>query len=190
MSEPSARRRASRSSGFSSRSKSTATPEQRSPTRSKRDPRWSTIAALSWPLKVGAPRGSLEVCRGGSGASTSTLAGRRKRKADTGVLRCVPGADGGSCRRLSVRRCFGVLAGARPTDHSSSRKDGEVDEGADGVRASESGVVLPRGAGAVAIFDETTDAIRAVLDIRKAVRPLGVELRSGVHFGHCWQADE
>jgi class 3 adenylate cyclase len=46
------------------------------------------------------------------------------------------------------------------------------------------------GDGFFAIFDETTDAIRAALDIRKAVRPLGVELRSGVHLGHCWQADE
>jgi class 3 adenylate cyclase len=46
------------------------------------------------------------------------------------------------------------------------------------------------GDGFFAIFDETTGAIRAALDIRKAVRPLGVARRSGVHLGHCWKADE
>lgn len=46
------------------------------------------------------------------------------------------------------------------------------------------------GDGFFAIFDETADAIRAARDIRQAVRPLGLELRSGVHLGHCWKADE
>ena len=45
------------------------------------------------------------------------------------------------------------------------------------------------GDGVFAIFDETDDAIRCALDIREAVRPLGLELRAGVHLGHCWNAD-
>jgi class 3 adenylate cyclase len=45
------------------------------------------------------------------------------------------------------------------------------------------------GDGVFAIFDETDDAIRCALDIREAVRPLGLELRAGVHLGHCWSAD-
>lgn len=45
------------------------------------------------------------------------------------------------------------------------------------------------GDGVFAIFDETDDAIRCALDIRDAVRPLGLELRAGVHLGHCWNAD-
>jgi class 3 adenylate cyclase len=44
--------------------------------------------------------------------------------------------------------------------------------------------------GFFAIFDETSDAIHAAHDIRNAVRPLGIELRAGVHLGHCWRADE
>jgi class 3 adenylate cyclase len=45
------------------------------------------------------------------------------------------------------------------------------------------------GDGFFAIFDETDDAIRCALDIRESVRPLGLELRAGVHLGHCWKAD-
>ena len=46
------------------------------------------------------------------------------------------------------------------------------------------------GDGFFAIFDETADAIRCALDINGSVRGLGFELRSGVHVGHCWKADE
>jgi class 3 adenylate cyclase len=46
------------------------------------------------------------------------------------------------------------------------------------------------GDGFFAIFDETADALRCTFDIRASARPLGVELRSGVHLGHCWKADE
>ncbi len=46
------------------------------------------------------------------------------------------------------------------------------------------------GDGFFAIFDETGDAIRCALDIGGSVRELGFELRSGVHLGHCWKADE
>ena len=46
------------------------------------------------------------------------------------------------------------------------------------------------GDGFFAIFDESADAIRCALHIRESVKPLGVELRSGVHLGHCWKADE
>ena len=46
------------------------------------------------------------------------------------------------------------------------------------------------GDGFFAIFDEIGDAIGCALDIRVSVHPLGFELRSGVHLGHCWKADE
>ena len=46
------------------------------------------------------------------------------------------------------------------------------------------------GDGFFAIFDETTDAIRCALDIGRSVEQLGLVLRSGVHLGHCWNADE
>ena len=46
------------------------------------------------------------------------------------------------------------------------------------------------GDGFFAIFDEIPGALRSALDIRGAVQPLGLELRSGVHLGHCWKADE
>jgi MGT family glycosyltransferase len=46
------------------------------------------------------------------------------------------------------------------------------------------------GDGFFAIFDETADAIRCALDSRLSAGRLGLELRSGVHVGHCWQADE
>jgi class 3 adenylate cyclase len=46
------------------------------------------------------------------------------------------------------------------------------------------------GDGFFAIFDETADAIRSALALRLAARRLGLELRSGVHLGHCWKADE
>jgi MGT family glycosyltransferase len=46
------------------------------------------------------------------------------------------------------------------------------------------------GDGFFAIFDEAADAIRCALDIRESAGRLGLELRSGVHLGHCWRADE
>ena len=46
------------------------------------------------------------------------------------------------------------------------------------------------GDGFFAIFDETADAIRCALEIGRSVERLGLELRSGVHLGHCWKADE
>ena len=46
------------------------------------------------------------------------------------------------------------------------------------------------GDGFFAIFDEAGDAIRCALDLRASVRLLGLELRSGVHLGHCWEAEE
>lgn len=46
------------------------------------------------------------------------------------------------------------------------------------------------GDGFFAIFDESADATRCALDILNSVRPLGLELRSGIHLGHCWKADE
>jgi class 3 adenylate cyclase len=46
------------------------------------------------------------------------------------------------------------------------------------------------GDGFFAIFDETADAIRCALDVNESVRELRVELRSGVHLGHCWKADQ
>lgn len=46
------------------------------------------------------------------------------------------------------------------------------------------------GDGFFAIFDEIADAIHCALDIRVSVQPVGLELRSGVHLGHCWKADE
>jgi len=46
------------------------------------------------------------------------------------------------------------------------------------------------GDGFFAIFDETTDAIDCALAIRSSARGLGVELRSGIHLGRCWNADE
>jgi class 3 adenylate cyclase len=45
------------------------------------------------------------------------------------------------------------------------------------------------GDGFFAIFDEAEDAIQCALDIRLAARSLGLELRSGIHLGHCWLAD-
>ena len=46
------------------------------------------------------------------------------------------------------------------------------------------------GDGVFAVFDETVDAIGCALDIRSTMAQLGVELRSGVHAGHCWSASE
>ena len=46
------------------------------------------------------------------------------------------------------------------------------------------------GDGFFAIFDETGDAISCALAIRSSARGLGLALRSGVHLGHCWKADE
>ena len=46
------------------------------------------------------------------------------------------------------------------------------------------------GDGFFAIFDETADAIGCALDIQASMKQLGLELRSGVHLGRCWKADE
>ena len=46
------------------------------------------------------------------------------------------------------------------------------------------------GDGFFAIFDETADAARCALDVRRLSVRLGLELRSGIHLGHCWAADE
>ena len=45
------------------------------------------------------------------------------------------------------------------------------------------------GDGFFAVFDETADAIRCAMAIRLAAARLGLEVRSGVHAGHCWKAD-
>ncbi|MCZ7587470.1 MAG: adenylate/guanylate cyclase domain-containing protein [Gaiella sp.] len=41
------------------------------------------------------------------------------------------------------------------------------------------------GDGFFAIFDDAVDAARCALDLRARVTPLALELRSGVHLGHC-----
>jgi class 3 adenylate cyclase len=46
------------------------------------------------------------------------------------------------------------------------------------------------GDGFFAIFDETADTIRCAIEIRQSADQLGLDLRSGVHLGHCWKADE
>ena len=46
------------------------------------------------------------------------------------------------------------------------------------------------GDGFFAIFDETANAIRCALDVRMSAQQLGLDLRSGVHLGRCWKADE
>jgi len=46
------------------------------------------------------------------------------------------------------------------------------------------------GDGFFAIFDDAADAIRCALDLEASVAPLELGLRSGVHLGHCWKADE
>lgn len=46
------------------------------------------------------------------------------------------------------------------------------------------------GDGFFAIFDEAGDAIDCALDIRASAEALGLELRSGIHLGHCWTADD
>ena len=46
------------------------------------------------------------------------------------------------------------------------------------------------GDGFFAIFDEAADAIRCALEIHAAGGRLGLALRSGVHLGHCWTADD
>jgi class 3 adenylate cyclase len=45
------------------------------------------------------------------------------------------------------------------------------------------------GDGFFAIFDEAADAIRCALALGGPGRRLGLELRAGVHLGHCWNAD-
>lgn len=46
------------------------------------------------------------------------------------------------------------------------------------------------GDGIFAIFDASRDAVGAAVDIGDSVRALGLELRSGIHVGHCWEVDE
>lgn len=46
------------------------------------------------------------------------------------------------------------------------------------------------GDGFFAIFEEASEAIRCALDVRAWAGSLGLELRSGVHLGHCWKANE
>jgi class 3 adenylate cyclase len=46
------------------------------------------------------------------------------------------------------------------------------------------------GDGFFAIFDDVTDALRCALEIRGYARRLGLELRAGIHVGHCWNADD
>ena len=46
------------------------------------------------------------------------------------------------------------------------------------------------GDGFFAIFDDAADAIRCARAIRLAAGRHGLELRAGVHLGHCWKADE
>jgi class 3 adenylate cyclase len=46
------------------------------------------------------------------------------------------------------------------------------------------------GDGFFAIFDETADAVRCALDLCSSAGRLALELRAGVHLGHCWTADE
>jgi len=46
------------------------------------------------------------------------------------------------------------------------------------------------GDGFFAVFDEAVDAVHSALEIRLAARRLGLELRAGIHLGHCWIADE
>jgi class 3 adenylate cyclase len=45
------------------------------------------------------------------------------------------------------------------------------------------------GDGIFAIFDETEDAVRCAMAIRLAAPRLGLEVRSGIHAGHCWIAE-
>jgi class 3 adenylate cyclase len=45
------------------------------------------------------------------------------------------------------------------------------------------------GDGFFAIFDEPVDAIRCALTIRRAAGQLRLEVRSGIHAGHCWIAE-
>jgi len=46
------------------------------------------------------------------------------------------------------------------------------------------------GDGFFAIFDEAANAVRCARGLQVAAERLGFELRSGVHLGHCWIADE
>jgi len=46
------------------------------------------------------------------------------------------------------------------------------------------------GDGFFAIFDDAADAIRCALALRQTARGLRLELRAGVHLGHCWNADD
>ena len=46
------------------------------------------------------------------------------------------------------------------------------------------------GDGFFAIFDDAADAIRCALDVRAAAAERRLRLRSGVHLGHCWKADQ
>ena len=45
------------------------------------------------------------------------------------------------------------------------------------------------GDGVFAVFDNVADALRCACSLRDALASLGLELRAGVHAGHCWTAD-
>jgi len=46
------------------------------------------------------------------------------------------------------------------------------------------------GDGFFATFEEAADAIQCARGLQSPAERLGLELRSGVHIGHCWIADE
>lgn len=46
------------------------------------------------------------------------------------------------------------------------------------------------GDGIFAIFDASRAAVDAAIEIGQSVRILGLELRAGIHVGHCWEVDE
>jgi class 3 adenylate cyclase len=45
------------------------------------------------------------------------------------------------------------------------------------------------GDGFFAVFDEPEEAVGCAAAVRVAAARLGVELRAGIHAGHCWNAD-
>lgn len=60
----------------------------------------------------------------------------------------------------------------------------------DGLERHRGWLMDTAGDGFFAIFDEGADAIRCALEMRIAAAQLGLKLRSGIHLGHCWKADE
>jgi class 3 adenylate cyclase len=53
------------------------------------------------------------------------------------------------------------------------------------VRRYAGHVVTDTGDGVVATFVSPVNAVRCALEIAAEARPLGVEIRAGVHFGEC-----